>query len=119
MALLELNWLGLNSILPFWTFIGIMSHLFAFKTLYQAEVLLVGFGVEILATIFFHPDVVPIIFIQSFCLGSFFGHLFWAFIGIMALVVALEAKHLNDISLGFKVMLVDSQLPLLFVFFKG
>ena len=38
--------------------------------------------------------------------------LFWTIIGIMALVVALEAKHLTDISLGFRVMLVGSQLPL-------
>ena len=54
MAFLELNWLGSNSILLFWTASGIVSHFLAFETLYQTEVLLVGFGVEILATVFFY-----------------------------------------------------------------
>ena len=35
-----------------------MSHFLAFETLYQTEVLLVGFGVDILATISFY--MVPI-----------------------------------------------------------
>ena len=54
MAFLELNWLGSNSILLFWTASGIMSHFLAFETLYQTEVFLVGFGGEILATVFFY-----------------------------------------------------------------
>ena len=54
MAFLELNWLGSNSILVFWTTSGIMSHFLAFETLYQTEVFLVGLGMEILATVFFY-----------------------------------------------------------------
>ena len=77
MALLELNWLGPNYILLFWAVSGIVSHFLAFETLYQTEVFLVGFGMENWATIFFHLAVVLITFIQSICLGSFFGHLFW------------------------------------------
>ena len=95
-----------------------MSHFLAGETLYQTKVLLVGLDMENLATIFLHLVVVPITFIQSICLGSFFSGLFWAIIGIMAFVVAFEAKHLTDISLGFRVMLVGSQLPLLLGFFK-
>ena len=64
MALLELNWLGSNSILVFWTASGIMSHLHAFETLYQTKVLPVGFGVEILATVFFYK--VPITKVINF-----------------------------------------------------
>ena len=51
MALLELNWLGTNYILLLWAVSGIVSHLLALETLYQTEVLLVGFDREILATI--------------------------------------------------------------------
>ena len=54
MSFLELNWLGSNSILLFWTASGIVSHFLAFETLYQTEVLLVGFGGEVMATIFFY-----------------------------------------------------------------
>ena len=54
MAFLELNWLGSNSILLFWTASGKMSHFLAFETRYQTEVFLVGFGGEILATVFFY-----------------------------------------------------------------
>ena len=54
----ELNWLGPNSILLFWATSGIVSHFLAFETLYQTEILPVGFGVEFMATVFFYK--VPI-----------------------------------------------------------
>ena len=95
-----------------------MSHFFAGETLYQTKVLLVGLDMEIVAAIFSHLDVVLITFIQGICLGSFSSHLFWAIIGIMALVVAFEAKHFTDISPGFIVRLVGSQLPILLGFYK-
>ena len=44
-------------------------------------------------------DMVHISFIERIWLGSFFGLLCWALIGIMALVLALVAKHLADIPL--------------------
>ena len=64
MAFLELNWLGSNYILLFWTAFGIVSHFLAFETLYQTEVLLVGLGVEILATVFIY--MVPISKVRNF-----------------------------------------------------
>ena len=53
-------------------------------------------------------NMIHIALVKRIWLGSFFGLLFWAFIGIMALVVALEAKHLADIFLGFRIWAVLS-----------
>ena len=72
MAFLELNWLGSNSILLFWTTSGIMSHLLAFETLYQTEVLLVGFGVDILGYYFFYRVVTSKV-INFFNMGGAMG----------------------------------------------
>ena len=58
MAFLELNWLGSNSILLFWTASGIVSHFLAFEALYQTEILPNRFGVEIMATVSFYKVLI-------------------------------------------------------------
>ena len=58
MPLSKLNWLGPITSLPFWTAVGVVSHFLAFETLYPTEVLLIGFWVEILTTVFPHKVLI-------------------------------------------------------------
>ena len=58
MSLSELNWLSPIASLLFWTASGVVSHFLAFETLYLTEVLLIGFWVKILTTVYSHKVLI-------------------------------------------------------------